>query len=130
MAGTASQTIDVTQVVASVLSDIEGLRAYWYVADVVRPPAAVVGQPDIDYADNQSGFCSATWTVPLTVVTSRTNDRDAQVEMSRLLSEIVAALGADVPDVFDIQPLDARPITVAVQGQDMPGYLLNIRVRA
>lgn len=130
MAGAAVETVDVSQMLSSLLESVEDLRVYWYVSDTVRPPAAVIGQPDIDFADSQSGFCAATWLFPVTVVTSRANDRGAQVEMSRLLFDMVSALKADVEGVHSIEPLDARPIPITVSGQDLPGYLLNIRIRA
>jgi hypothetical protein len=130
MAVTTAQTVDVAQVLGSLLETVDGLRPYWYVSDTVRPPAAVIGQPDIDFADAQSGFCAATWTFPVTLITSRANDREAQMAMSRLLLDVVAAVAVDAPGVFDIQPIDARPIPITVAGQELPGYTITIRIRA
>jgi hypothetical protein len=130
MAVTKVQTLDVSQALLGLLTDVEGLRGYSYVSDATRPPACVIGLPDIDYADAQSGFCSATWSYPLTIVCSRSNDLAAQTELSRLLRDVVNALGVDVPGIFDIRPLDARPTTVSLGGQDLPGYLLRVQVRA
>ena len=91
----------------------------------------MIGQPDIDFIDPDASFCAATWTYGITVVTSRSNDRDAQTEMSRLLLDIVQALSAtQPPGVFSVEALDARPIPVQVSGQELPGYLLTVRVRA
>lgn len=130
MAVTTAQTVDVAQVLGSLLETVDGLRPYWYVSDTVRPPAAVIGQPDIDFADAQSGFCAATWTFPVTLITSRANDREAQTDMSRLLMLIVAALAEPVPGVFSVEPQDARPSAVTVAGQELPAYQMNIRIRA
>lgn len=131
MAVSSTQQVDLAQVLAQLLEDVPDLRTYWFVSDAVRPPACVIGQPSVDFTDGGSGFCSAAWTFPLTVVVSRANDRDAQVALSQLLLDITTTLAAaDVEDVFSIEPLDARPIPVTVGAQELPGYLLNIRVRA
>jgi hypothetical protein len=125
-----AQTVDVAQSLAGLLGGVGGLRTYWFVADSTRPPAAVIGQPDIDYTDGGAGFCRATWLFPVTVITARSNDRDAQVEMSRLLHDIVNALDVGTDDVFSVEPQSARPIPVVVGGQELPGYLLTVKVRA
>ena len=130
MALTTVSTVDVAEVLSALLSGIDGLRVYSYVPDTVRVPCAVVMQPDIDFADPESAFCAATWVFPVNLVVSRANERQAQKDMSQLLLDIVTALGADVPGVHSIEPLDARPITVTVNGQDQPGYILRVRVRA
>lgn len=130
MATTGTQTVDVAQVLASLLETVDGLRVYEYVPDTFRPPGVVLGQPLIDFADQGAGFCSATWTYPCNVITARANERGAQRAMSKLLLDIVSALSADVDGVFSIEPQDARPIQVAVGGQELPAYLLNIRIRA
>jgi hypothetical protein len=132
MALTTSTTVDLSQVLADLLAEVDGLRTYWFVADTVRPPAAVIGQPEVDYQDTTSGFCAASWRFPLTVVVARSDDRQAQMNLSRLLADIVTVL-RDVPPetpVLSIEPLDARPLGVTVSGQDLPGYLLNILIRA
>jgi hypothetical protein len=131
MVVSAAQAVDVTQALASVLCTVDGLRVYPYVADSTRPPAAVVGQPDIDFADPESGFCFATFTVPITIITTRANDRDAQADLSRLVWQVATALrGPEPPGVFSVEPQDARPIPVQVSGQELPGYLVTVRVRA
>ena len=119
MALTALQTTDVTQVLVGLLETVENLRVYPYVADNVRVPAAVISQPDIDYVDQDAAFCSATWVFPVHLVTSRANDKKAQQDMSALILEVVTSLKADVPGIFSIEPLNARPITVTVNGQDL-----------
>lgn len=132
MAGTAVETTDVTTALATLLEGVENLRVYDIVADNIRPPAAVIGQPTIDFTDQSGGFCRAVWLFGLTVITTRSNDRTAQKEMSRLLLDIVTALRGVLPDsLFSVEPLDARPVAgVAVNGQELPAYVLNIRVRA
>jgi hypothetical protein len=130
MAVTAVTTVDVAKVLATLLADVDGLRVHWYMADTVRPPAVVIGQPEIDYADTDSGFCAATWLFPLTVVVARGNDRDAQRATATYLAGIVAALAVDVVGVHSIEPQTARPIPVTVSGQELPGYSLTVRVRA
>jgi len=133
MAVTTTAYLDVTQLIASMLKDVEGLRTHWYVADITRPPACVIGQPEIDYADPEASFCNATYTVPLTIVVARSNDRDAQSTMSRLLADIATTLNRTPPDgVFAVEPQYARPLEggVLVAGQELPGYSLTVRVRA
>ena len=130
MAVTTVQTTDVSAILAGLLETIEDFRVYPFVPDNARVPCAVISQPDIDYVDQDAAFCSATWVFPVHLVTSRSNDRAAQQKMSQLLLDIVTALKADVPGVFSIEPLNARPITVTVNGQDLPGYLLQVRIRA
>lgn len=131
MATTTKQTVGVSQALADLLADVDGLRTYWYVSDTVRAPACVIGQPVLDFTDSTGGFCAAVWDYPLTVVVARASDRDAQTTMSRLLLEIVAALDVEVDGVFSIEAVDARPAPgVVVSGQELPAYLLNIRVRA
>lgn len=130
MAVTTVQTTDITEVLAELLKSVDGLRAYPYVADNVRVPAAVISQPSIDFADQEASFCSATWVFPVHLVTMRNNERTAQQEMSKLIIEVVNALKTDVDGVFSVEPLDARPVPVTVNGQDLPGYLLNVRIRA
>jgi hypothetical protein len=130
MATPLLETVVIAEELATLLDGVDGLRSYWYISDLVRPPAAVVGQPEIDYLDPASTFCAATWTFPITVVVGRGSDREAQTLMSRLLHEIVAALATEVPGIFDISPVDARPITVSIGQQELPAYNLNVRVRA
>lgn len=131
MATTTVQTVDLAGVLEGILNSVDGLRVYWYVADTVRPPAVVIAQPVIDYADPDAGFCSASWSFPCTIVVSRSADREAQRAMSQFLLDIVTALRtAEVDGVLSIDPIDARPIPVTVSGQELPGYLLNIRIRA
>lgn len=130
MALPAVQTTDVTAALAELLGTVEGVRVWSYVPDNFKAPGVVLGQPSIDFADQGAGFCTATWTVPCNVITNRANERTAQSEMSKLLFDIVTVLGTDVPGIFSIEPLDARPIQVAVGGQELPAYLLNIRIRA
>jgi hypothetical protein len=129
MAVTEKLSVDIAQALADVLKDL--VRVHWYVADIVRPPAVVIGQPSVDYLDTLGGFCDSTWTYPLTLVVSRNNDRDAQVALSRILQLVTSALAsATVPGIALIEPVDARPITVTVSGQDLPGYAITVRVRA
>ena len=131
MAVTTASTSDVSQALAMALADVPGLRVVWYVADTARPPVCIVGLPTIDYIDTQSGFCRATWDYPLTIVAMRNNDREAQSELSRFVSDVSLALdAAEPPGVFEITPTEARPISVNVNGQDLPAYELRVRVRA
>ena len=130
MALTTVSTVDVAEVLSALLGGIDGLRVYSYVPDNARVPCVVISQPTLNFVDPESAFCAATWVFPVHLVVARANERQAQKDMSQLLLDIVTALGADVPGVHSIEPLDARPITVTINGQDQPGYLLNIRVRA
>jgi len=129
MATTEVLTHDISQAMADVLDGL--VRTYWYVSDTIRPPAVVIAQPSVDYLDTLSGFCSATWTFPLTLVVARNNDRDAQLSLSRNLQLVTNALdSADLAGVRSCEPVDARPITVTVAGQELPGYAITVRVRA
>jgi hypothetical protein len=132
MAGTTAQTTDVAGVLHGLIESVEDLRVYPYVADNVRPPAAVIGQPTIDFADQSGGFCRAVWLFPVVIITTRSNDRAAQAEMSKFLLGVVGALDGDTAaGVTSIEPLSARPLAgVAVNGQELPAYELSVRIRA
>lgn len=132
MSATAAQTTDVAAVLQGLIETVPNLRVYPFVADTVRPPAAVIGQPTVDFADQSGGFCRAVWMFPVTLITTRANERVAQGEMSKLLLDVVTALGGDAPDgVLSVEPTTARPLAgVAVNGQELPAYELSIRVRA
>lgn len=131
MAVTATQTLDVAQILANVIGTVEGLRVAWWISDAARPPVAIIAQPEIDYADPEAPFCFAAWVFPVAIVVNRNQDRDAQTDLSRLVSEVAVALDDANPDgVFDLAPLTARPTTVAVAGTDLPAYELRVRVRA
>lgn len=136
MATTTAHTLDIAEILAGILDDIEALRVFWYVSDFTRVPAnggaLVVMQPSVDYLDQASAFCSATWTFPLTLAVARANDRDAQMLLSRLLQEITSALGSAIPPngILSIDPVDARPTAVNVSGTELPGYAITVRVRA
>lgn len=132
MSVTTNKTADVAQALATIIDTVDGLRVVWWLSDASRPPVAIIAQPEIDYAAPEVPFCFAAWTFPVAIVVNRSNDRDAQRELSDFVNAVALALdGAQVPDgVFDIQPLTARPSTVAVSGQDLPAYELRVRVRA
>jgi hypothetical protein len=129
MTTTGVLTHEISEEMSRALDGI--VRCYWYVSDAVRPPAVVIGQPAIDYLDTDSGFCAATWTFPLTLVVARNNDREAQLSLSRNLQAITSALdAADLAGTRSCEPVDARPLTVSISGQDLPGYAITVRVRA
>lgn len=131
MAVTTAQTVDVSQALATALADVDGLRVEWYVADKARPPCAVIGLPLIDWNDPDSTFCWARWEFPVAIVTARNNDRDAQVELSRLVRDVANALtGPTPPGLFDITMLDARPSTTVIAGAELPSYIVRVQVRA
>jgi hypothetical protein len=131
MASTTMQTTDVATVLHDLIKTVPGIRAYQYVADITRPPAVVIMQPTLDFQDQSAGFCRAVWLFPVVLVTTRSNDRAAQAEMSKLLLDVVNALDGDAAGVLSIEPLSARPLPgVAVNGQELPAYELSIRIRA
>jgi hypothetical protein len=131
MAVTTAQTTDVAKVLATVLESVPGLRTSWFVNDSARPPVAVVMQPDIDFSDSSGGFCTSVWTWPVTLIVSRSNDRESQVDLGRLVCDVANALNDAQPEgVFSIEPLTARPITVSLNGQDLPAYQLSVLIRA
>jgi hypothetical protein len=37
---------------------------------------------------------------------------------------------ADLAGTRSCEPVDARPLTVSISGQDLPGYAITVRVRA
>jgi len=130
VAVTTKAGADVAQALQAALSGVEGLRVSWYVADTARPPIAIIAQPTIDYTDQSAGFCAASWDFPITIIVSRNGDREAQLALSRLVSEIAQALQEDAtPGVF-IAPISARPLAVNLAGQDVPAYELRALVRA
>lgn len=115
---------------AMALAEVTGLRVQEFVADASRPPVAVIGQPDVDWTDPETGWCMANWEFPITLIVARNSDREAQAQLSRLVAECGQALQTfQVAGVF-IQPLDARPTVATISGQDLPAYLLRVQVRA
>jgi hypothetical protein len=129
MTTTGVLTHEISEEMSRALDGI--VRCYWYVSDAVRPPAVVIGQPSIDYLDTLAGFCAATWTFPLTLVVARNNDREAQLALSRNLQAVTSALdNAALAGVRSCEPVDARPLTVSISGQELPGYAITVRVRA
>lgn len=131
MSVTAVRLSDVAKALAAMLDDVDGLRVYPFVPDNFRPPGVLVAMPAINFQDTQSGFCRASWTFPLTLIVSRNSEREAQDALSRLLSDIVVALDARPPDgLFSVEPLDATPSSISVNGTDLPAYNLRVQVRA
>jgi len=130
MAVTTQQTVDVAGALAGLLRSVEGLRVHEFVIDTARPPCVVIGQPSLDFTDQGAGFCFASWLFPLHLITARNDAITAQREMSQMLHDVVGALNGDVDGIFSIEPQDARPVTAAISGQELPAYLLNIRIRA
>lgn len=132
MSATTKQTTDIAKVLHDLIDAIPDVRSYAYVADTVRVPAAVIGQPELDFEDQSSGFCKATWTFPITLIVKRSNERTAQQDLSKLILDVVTALNGEAPDgVLSIEPMNARPLPgVSVGGQELPAYQLNVRVRA
>lgn len=131
MATSDTTTADVATALADALRSIPDLRVYQWVADQARPPFVLLALPTIDYLDTSTGFCYARWDVPASVVVSRSSDRQAQDDLSKLVTAVVTTLdGWEFADLFSVEPVDARPQGVAVNGQDLPGYLVTIRVRA
>lgn len=133
MAVTTATTVDVAQVLSAALADVDGVRVDWYVSDKSRPPVAVIGLPSIDWQDPESGFCWATWEFPVTIVTARNSDRDAQTELSRLVRDIANALNdydTAGTGVAFIATLDARPTAATISGQELPAYQMRVQVRA
>lgn len=130
MATTTSTTQDLAEVIVEALEDLE-LRVYAYVADAARVPCLLVMQPSVDYLDTLSGFCSATWTFPCLLAVARNQDRDAQLNLSRYLRDITTALSSyQAPGIADVEPMDARPASVNIAGAELPGYVINVRIRA
>lgn len=131
MAVTTAATVDVSQALSACLAGVDGLRVDWFISDKSRPPCAIIGLPTIIWNDPESTFCWASWEYPISVVTARNSEREAQQELSRLVREVAAALSGPTPEgVFDIQLLDARPNTVSISGQELPAYLVRVQVRA
>jgi hypothetical protein len=130
MATTTQQTTDVTGALAGLLRSVPGLRVHEVVVDSARPPCVVLGQPSLDFVSPDSGFCTAAWDFPVNIITARNDAVAAQREMSQMLLDVVAALGSEVPGVYAIEPQDARPQTVSVNGVELPSYLLTVRVHA
>jgi hypothetical protein len=131
MAVSTKPTVEVASALAEILSEVEGLRVVWYVADNARPPVAIIAQPSIDYVDPASPFCSAAWTFGVSIAVNRNQDLQAQKDLSRLVSECVRALDeAEVEGIFSIEPQLATPTTLTISGVDMPGYTLRLVIRA
>lgn len=131
MAITDAQTVDIAAVLAELLSDIDGLRIEPYVSDKSRPPCVVIARPRIDWEDPEAGFCWASWDFPITIITTRSWDRSAQAEESRLVRDVANALSHQpVAGVHDIQVQTGDPGSTTIAGQELPSYLLRVRVLA
>lgn len=133
MAVTNATTTDVSQALKACLADISGLRVEAYVADKARPPVAIIPLPLIDWQDPEAGFCWAAWEYPIAVVTSRANDQEAQAELAQFVRDVAWALDhADLSGtgLALIQLLDARPQAITLNGQELPGYIIRVRVHA
>lgn len=131
MAVTGTETVDVAGVLAGLLGDVPGLRVEPYVSDKSRPPCAVIALPRIVWNDPDAGFCWAAWEFPIVIVTARNNDRDAQAELSRLVRDVANALDhTPVDGVHDIQLMTGDPNPVTIAGQELPGYIVRVRVLA
>lgn len=133
MAVTDRTTVDVAPVLAEALANVAGMRVEWYASDKARPPVAVIGLPVIDWADPEAGFCWATWEFPILVVTARNSDKEAQIELARLVRDCALALEhADLAGsgLFSVALMDARPTAATIGGQDLPAYNMRIQVRA
>jgi hypothetical protein len=131
MVVTSVQTVDIASALEDVLSGVDGLRAYRYVADSVRVPAAVVALPTIDYADPESGFCTATWSFGISIIVSRSSDRASQDALSQMVSDVVQALdAAQLDGVLAVEVLSAVPTSITLNGQDLPAYTVRVQVRA
>lgn len=135
MAVSTAQTTDVAQVLGDLLADVPDVRVYVYVADLTRVPsnggAVVISLPTIDWQDPESGFCWARWEFSLAVLTTRSSDRGAQQELSRLVRDVANALNGPVPaGVFSVELLDARPSTASIAAAEYPSYNVRVAVRA
>lgn len=131
MAITSVKTQDIATALEEVLESVDGLRAYRFVPDNFRPPGAVIALPAISYADPDAPFCTAQWDFPISIIVGRNNDRAAQDLLSRLVSEVVVVVdAAEIPDLFSVEVISATPASVQVSGQDLPAYVVHVRVRA
>lgn len=127
-----SETVDVTKALTLVLeSMVDGLRVEWGPLSTARPPVAVFGLPRIDWQDAAAGFCWGLFDVPLMIAVARSSEREAQLDLSRLVCEVANAFknAGPIPGIFDIQPLAAEPTTANVNGQELPAYQLRVAVR-
>ena len=131
MAVTTTQTVDVTSALETLLNSVEGLRAYRYVADNVRVPAAVIAMPSVTFNDPDSGFHGARWEFPVSLIVSRNADRAAQDALARMLSEVAQAIWTtEVDGVYSIEATTAVPVSITVSGQELPAYTLRVIARA
>lgn len=130
MAVTTAAAVDVSQVLASCLAGIGGLRVYAHVADIARVPCCVIQLPTIDYADPSGTFCQAVWSFPLLIVVARTQDLEAQGQLSAFTNQVALALATAAAPGLDIEPQLALPTSVAISGQELPAYTLRVLVRA
>jgi hypothetical protein len=131
MSVTKTRTRDVAAALSAALSNVTGLRVYSYVADTFRPPGVVIGSPERNYADDSAPFGLTAFTFPLALIHSRNTDRDAQEALDDFVDAVAVALDAtQEPLLFSVEPQSAyaQPITVA--GQELPGYVMRVLVRA
>lgn len=125
--------VSVAEALASTFGSVQGLRAHAIMPDTFFPPGVVVGQPDIALDGVQRTFNSAEWSFPCYLVVERIQDRKAQTDLFSYIEGIVQAVVDDSTlggVVQHAQVLDARPNSVNVNGQELPGYLINVQILA
>lgn len=102
--------------VKTILEQVNGLRCYDFVPDLVNPPAAVVGWPvgDIDPHQNHSGGWE--YRLPIQVIVAKVSDRHADARLEALIaasgadSSVVAALESDNQPTTSVDSMSVEGI--------------------
>lgn len=123
----------IAEALATTLSQVQSLRVHAYAADSFLPPGVVVGQPDIALDGVPRTFCSVQWDFPCYLVVERITDVKSQRDLFNHIDSIFQVIEND-PSLGGVvqqaTALDARPQSVNVNGQDLPGYRINVQVLA
>jgi len=123
----------VTEALSGVFATIDGLRSYAYFPDTFQPPGVVVGHPEIAFTGDHVTICSNDLTFPCHLVVARSSDRAVASTLFDFLDQMIAAVEGDstLGGACELaQVLSASPETVAVNGTELPGYLVQIRTIA
>lgn len=102
---------------------------------VFQPPAAVLGQPDVEYGVQPCGICR--YELPVAVVVGRPgfDDTATLAELERHWQAVVAALQGligegvlDVLGVVDATVTRSDAGSFLVQGQSYPAYAITVEI--
>jgi len=124
---------DLAEALATLLGEILDIRVHPYPPDTFLPPGAVVGQPTLSWETDNRTFTAIQWTFPITLAVARPTEREAQMELLRMVEAVgdVLAESADLGGLAQSTRLmSAAPAQVTASGIDYPAYLCSAEIIA